>query len=176
MKTQPKKQKKRKVDLEPRSTTSLLCPLKCDILAAEDFARIHRSRPLSPEHELMAAVLEEALADYQRCWKARDKKAMERFADAQAWILESDSEWIFSFVNCCEALGIEPGYLRQGLLRWKRTKLRKSKSRQLLAGKKRRSGCSAQPREWQKIQTGASVRRYGSYNKSSIKLPWRRIQ
>jgi hypothetical protein len=50
---------------------------------------------------------------------------MERFADAQAWILESNSEWIFSFVNCCEALGIEPDYLRQGLLRWKRTKLRR---------------------------------------------------
>jgi len=28
-------------------------------------------------------------------------------------------DWIFSFVNCCDALGIEPDYLRQGLLRWK---------------------------------------------------------
>ena len=73
----------------------------------------------------LAARGKEALADYQRCWKVCDKKAMERFADAQAWILESNSEWIFSFVNCCEALGIEPDYLRQGLLRWKRTKLRK---------------------------------------------------
>ena len=97
-------------------------PFEADILAAEDFARIYRSRPLSPERELMVAVLEEALADYQRCWKARDKKGMERFADAQAWILESDSEWIFSFINCCEALGIEPGYLRQGLIRSKQGK------------------------------------------------------
>jgi hypothetical protein len=95
---------------------------EADILAAEDFACIHRSRPLSPERELMAAVLEEALADYQRCWKARDKKGMERFADAQAWILESNSEWIFSFINCCEALGIEPDYLRQRLLRWNQAK------------------------------------------------------
>jgi hypothetical protein len=98
-------------------------PFEVDILAAEDFARVYRSRPLSPERELMAAVLEEALADYQRCWKARDKKGMERFADAQAWILESDSEWIFSFINCCDVLGIDPDYLRQGLVRWKRTKL-----------------------------------------------------
>jgi hypothetical protein len=76
----------------------------------------------------MAAVLEEALADYQRCWKARDKKGKKQFADAQAWILESDSDWIFSFVNCCGAIGIEPDYLRQGLLHWnqgKRTKLLK---------------------------------------------------
>ena len=123
MKTQQRKQKaEKKVDLQLHFDEKPVVPFEVDILAGEDFARIHRSRPLSPERELMVAVLEEALADYQRCWKARDKKAMERFADAQAWILESDSEWIFSFVNCCEALGIEPGYLRQGLIRSKQGK------------------------------------------------------
>jgi hypothetical protein len=124
MKAQQRKQKsEEKVDLEIHSGEKPVVPFEVDILAGEDFACTHRSRPLSPERDLMVAVLEEALADYQRCWKARDKKGMERFADAQAWILESDSEWIFSFINCCEALGIEPGYLRQGLVRWKRTKL-----------------------------------------------------
>jgi hypothetical protein len=117
MKTQQRKQKpKEKLYLELNFAEKPFVPFEVDILAANDFACIHRSRPLSPERELMAAVLEEALADYQRCLKARDKKGMERFADAQAWILESDSEWIFSFANCCEALGIEPDYLRQGLL------------------------------------------------------------
>jgi hypothetical protein len=124
MKTQQRKQKsEEKVDLEIHSGEKPFVLFEVDILAGEDFACTHRSRPLSPEHDLMVAVLEEALADYQRCWKAREKKGMERFADAQAWILESDSEWIFSFINCCEALGIEPDYLRQGLVRWKRTKL-----------------------------------------------------
>ena len=118
MKTQQRKQKpKEKLDLELNFAEKPIVPFEADILAAEDFARIHRSRPLSPERGLMVAILEVALADYQRCWKARDKKGMERFADAQAWILESNSEWIFSFVNCCEALGIEPDYLRQGLIR-----------------------------------------------------------
>jgi hypothetical protein len=113
MKTQQRKQKsEEKVDLELHFGEKPFVLFEADILAAEDFARIYRSRPLSPERELMVAVLEEALADYQRCWKARDKKGMERFADAQAWILESDSEWI----------GIEPDYLRQGLLRWNQAK------------------------------------------------------
>lgn len=126
MKTRHRKQKQQgKVQLGLRFDDGPLVRFEADILAAEDFARIYRSRPFSPERELMMAVLEEALADYQRCWKICDKKAMERFADAQAWILESNSEWIFSFVNCCEALGIEPDYLRQGLLLWKRSKLRK---------------------------------------------------
>jgi hypothetical protein len=129
MKTQQRKQKpKEKLYLELNFAEKPFVPFEADILATEDFACIHRSRPLSPERELMAAILEEALADYQRCWKARDKKGMERFADAQAWILELDSEWIFSFVNCCEALGIQPDYLRQGLLRSNQGKSTRSSS------------------------------------------------
>jgi hypothetical protein len=134
MKSQCKKQKpKEKLDLKPNFSEKPFVPFEADILATEDFVRVHRSRPLSPEHGLMVAVLEVALADYQRCWKVRDKKGMELFADAQAWILESNSDWIFSFVNCCEALGIEPDYLRQGLLRWKQgkhTKLLKARTTQ----------------------------------------------
>ena len=126
MKTQQKKrEQKGKAELGLRFDDRPLVPFEVDILAAEDFARIYRSRPLSPERELMVAVLEEALADYQRCCSARDKKGMKQFADAKAWILESDSEWIFSFINCCEALGIEPGYLRRGLCAGSETKLRK---------------------------------------------------
>jgi hypothetical protein len=124
MKTQQKKQKGN-VDLGLRFDDKPVVPLKRIFSSRKISSEIHRSRPLSPEHELMVAVLEGALADYQRCCSARDKKGMKQFADAKAWILESDSEWIFSFINCCEALGIEPGYLRQGLLRWKRAKLRR---------------------------------------------------
>ena len=132
MKTRQREQKpEEKLDLELNFGEKPFVPFEADILATEDFVRVHRSRPLSPEHGLMVAVLEVALADYQRCWKVHDKKGIERFADAQAWILESNSEWIFSFVNCCEAIGIEPDYLRQGLLRWKqgkRTKLLKARA------------------------------------------------
>ena len=126
MKTRHRKQKQEgKVELGLRFDDGPLVRFEADILAAEDFAPLYRSRPLSPERELMVAVLEGALADYQRCCSARDKKGMKQFASAKAWILESDSEWIFSFINCCEALGIEPGYLRRGLVRWQRTKLRR---------------------------------------------------
>jgi hypothetical protein len=121
MKTQRRKQRK-KVDLGLRFNDRPLVPFEVDILAAEDFAHVYRSRPLSPERELMVAVLEEALADYQRCFSARDKKARKRFAEAETWIVDTDAEWIFSFINCCEVLGVDPDYLRQGLLRWKQGK------------------------------------------------------
>jgi hypothetical protein len=122
MKTQHRKEQEGKVELGLRFDDRPLVRFEADILAVEDFARIYRSRSLSPERELMAAVLEGALADYQQCCSTRDKKGMKQFADAKAWILESDSEWIFSFINCCEALGIAPGYLRRGLLRSKQGK------------------------------------------------------
>jgi hypothetical protein len=33
--------------------------------------------------------------------------------------------WVFSFENICEALGFNPAYVRQGLLRWMKNKLPK---------------------------------------------------
>ena len=123
MKTRQRKQKQReKGDLELRLDEMPVVRFEADILAAQDFDRIYRSRPRSPERDLMLAILEEALNDYQRCFSARDKKGRNRFTDARAWILNTDSEWIFSFINCCEVLGIEPDYLRQGVLRWKQGK------------------------------------------------------
>jgi hypothetical protein len=108
---------------ETRVDEKLIRLFENDVLASEDFIRVYRTRPFSPERKLMAAVLEEALLDYQRGASAHDnKKGRERFAKAEAWILETDTEWIFSFVNCCEVLGIAPDYLRQGLLRWKHGK------------------------------------------------------
>lgn len=32
------------------------------------------------------------------------------------WIEERGSEWVFSFDNCCEMIGVSPGYLRRRLL------------------------------------------------------------
>ncbi|MGH7824939.1 MAG: hypothetical protein ACREQ7_07150 [Candidatus Binatia bacterium] len=94
-----------------------------DITTTGEYDRVYRRHQLAPEEELMAAVLDEAIADYQRYLLAGGKRSAKRFAEVERWILEDDSEWIFSFVNCCEGLGIKPGYIRQGLLRWKEEKL-----------------------------------------------------
>ena len=123
MKTRQRKQRQEeKVDLGPRIDEMPVVRFEADILAVQDFDRIYRSRPRSPERDLMLAILEEALNDYQRCFRARDNKGRKRFADARAWIMNTNSEWIFSFINCCEVLGIEPDYLRQGLRLWRQTK------------------------------------------------------
>ena len=52
MKTQQKKQKGN-VGLGLRFDDKPVVPFEADILVAEDFVRIYRSRPISHEHELM---------------------------------------------------------------------------------------------------------------------------
>ena len=72
----------------------------------------------------MAAVLEDAISCLSikpRPVTARHRKQLE---EARQWFAaEDESEWIFSFKNICEALGIDPAYLRRGLIRWAATEL-----------------------------------------------------
>jgi len=90
-----------------------------DTTIDEAYDKVFGQRRLTPEEELMAAVLDEAVADYQRYQGGGSRRSKKRFAEVERWIFTNDAEWIFSFVNCCEILGLEPSYVRQGLLRWR---------------------------------------------------------
>lgn len=92
------------------------------VLAAQFYATFKGSPYKEPELRLMAAVLEDAiscLSIKMRPATARQRKQLE---EARHWFAaEDDSEWIFSFKNICEALGINPAYLRRGLMQWSGT-------------------------------------------------------
>jgi len=75
------------------------------------------------EEGLMLAVLEDAIACFRKYVHARDERGKALFRDAAEWILEQESEWIFSFENICDTLGINASYLRQGLIQWKEREL-----------------------------------------------------
>lgn len=95
-----------------------------DILLAAQYVETVRTRAsLEPETRLMLAVLEEAVLCFQKGSSAGDRRRKSLFRDAEEWIMEENSDWPFSFENICEALGLNPAYLRQGLLRWKEKKL-----------------------------------------------------
>jgi hypothetical protein len=70
----------------------------------------------------MLAILEDAINCYQDNLLAKRGRAGRLFTEAEEWILEKGSDWIFSFKNICETLGFNPEYVRQGLLRWKEKK------------------------------------------------------
>lgn len=73
------------------------------------------------EKRLMLAVLEEAVATFQRHLDSKNRHGQRVFQEAEEWIQSTDSSWPFAFENICNALEINPEYLRRGLERWKET-------------------------------------------------------
>lgn len=93
------------------------------LLPAQYFETFRRKAPLEPEKRLMLAVFENAIACFQKYLFARDSKGRSLFREAEEWITEEGSNWLFSFENICEVLGFSPKYVRRGLSEWKERKL-----------------------------------------------------
>jgi hypothetical protein len=109
------------------------------LLAAHYFANLRRRTLLEPEKRLMLAVLEDAIHCFQDHLLTASGRKRRVFKEAQEWITEMSADWIFSFENVCETLGLNPAYVRQGLLQWKEKKLAgsansKSLERKRMAG------------------------------------------
>jgi hypothetical protein len=101
--------------------TSLFQP---DTLMPEQYLETFRRKlHLEPEKKLLLAVLEDAIACFQKYLFAKDGKGKVLFLEAEEWISDRDTDWLFSFANVCEMLGFEPTYLRDGLIHWKAEKL-----------------------------------------------------
>jgi len=63
----------------------------------------------------MFAVLEDAIMCFYKYALARNGRSERLFREAQDWILEQNSDWLFSFENICSTLRPDPTYLRRGL-------------------------------------------------------------
>jgi hypothetical protein len=79
------------------------------------FATLRRSEHLEPEKNLLIAILQDAIHDYRKYCRARDPEGKEHFREAHNWIMADGDNWIFSFNNICEFLGLGPDYIRRGL-------------------------------------------------------------
>ena len=95
------------------------------LVAVQYFGNLRRKTLLEPEKRLMLAILEDAINCYQDNLLAQRSRARRLFTEAEEWILERGSNWIFSFTNICETLGFNPEYVRQELLRWQEKKTTK---------------------------------------------------
>jgi len=72
---------------------------------------------------LIRAMLDDAIACYQKHGSSASKRNRRLATEAEAWLFSDDAHWPFAFVNVCGALGIEPGYVRRGLKRWRHRSL-----------------------------------------------------
>ncbi|MET0500359.1 MAG: hypothetical protein ABW172_02425 [Candidatus Binatia bacterium] len=138
--------------------TSLFQP---DTLLPDQYLETFRRKlHLEPEKKLMLAVLEDAIACFQKYVFTRDGKGKLLFQEAEDWVQEKNGDWLFSFANVCETLGFNPDYLRQGLTHWKAERLEnraKAKVYQLTprSGKRKR-GVAVTRRARQRLRRVAS--------------------
>jgi len=95
------------------------------LLSTHYFETLRRKTILEPEKRLMLAILEDAIHCFQDNLFTRNVRGRRLFEEAEEWIVEADGDRVFSFENICEALGFNPAYVRQGLLRWMENKLPK---------------------------------------------------
>jgi hypothetical protein len=93
------------------------------LLPAQYLDTYRRKFHLEPEKKLMLAILEDAVACFQKYLFARDGKGKALHQEAGEWIAGKSGNGIFSFDSVCEMLGLDPDYLRQGLAAWKRKAL-----------------------------------------------------
>ena len=80
------------------------------------FDTFRRSEHLAPEKSLLLAMLEDAIHLFQKYRGARDRAGKERFREVEGWFMRKGNHWLFSFENVCELLGLDPQYVRRGLL------------------------------------------------------------
>jgi hypothetical protein len=89
------------------------------LISTQYFENLRRKTHIQPEKRLMLAVLRDAVSSYRDNLSARSAKKKRLFDETEEWISETGGDWIFSFDSVCESLGLNPAYVRQGLLRWK---------------------------------------------------------
>src|SRR4030095_2241610 len=73
-----------------------------------------RSEYLGPEESLLVAILDDAVQEYRKYYRAHDAKGKRRFREVEEWVMHERDGWIFSFGNVCELLGLDPDYVRRG--------------------------------------------------------------
>ena len=72
---------------------------------------------------LMFAVLEDGIACFQGRFFKPSRTNEKLFQEAEEWI-NSNDDAVFSFINVCESLGLDPERFRKGLEQWKAKQIR----------------------------------------------------
>src|SRR5262249_38836037 len=95
------------------------------LVAAQYFGNLRRKTILDPEKRLMLAILEDAINCYQDHLLSQRSRAKRLFTEAEEWILDKGTDWIFSFRNIWVTLGFNPEYVRRCLIPWRGKKTAK---------------------------------------------------
>ena len=119
--------------METSSATELVVQhlLAADSMLPEQFWKSeYGSVHLSGERALMWAVFTDGIDSYRRNAGATALNRRIEFSETESWVLRTDWDWPFSFVNLCEVFGFDPAGVRRVLRRWRQEHARQSCRRQ----------------------------------------------
>lgn len=69
-----------------------------------------------PERALLGALLFDGVQAYLNYHVDDGLAAREECIEALSWVHSEERDYVFSFINVCQAIGIDPDYLRLGLI------------------------------------------------------------
>jgi hypothetical protein len=96
------------------SVSSLFSP---DVLLPEQFYGGTTTTRLSGERALQWAVFADGIDNYRRLTRGRSRATKRELARLRVWVMRSDWDWLYSFVNLCTAFGFDPNAVREALAR-----------------------------------------------------------
>ena len=98
---------------------SLFDMVEPDLITPEQHRDQVRPEPTDqPEIRLMLAVMEDAVATFQRYLQEPSRSNERIYQETRTWLESEDLEWPYSFANICEALGMKPELVREKMLAW----------------------------------------------------------
>ena len=107
------------------------------MMPTQFFDRFRGSAILEGERRLMLAVLEDAVACFQKNAGATRPRSRRLFQEAEDWFLDPDDSWPFSFEAVCVVLGYDAGYVRKRLMDWRDQLLAKAPAERAKVGRVR---------------------------------------
>lgn len=99
------------------------------VLPEQFFAPPTTAHAGAPELGLMRAVMEDAVRCYQKQFVAGPRRNHTLAREATKWFFDDDTIWLFSFLNLCLALALNPHYIRRRLRHWHETRPRVTESK-----------------------------------------------
>jgi hypothetical protein len=87
-----------------------------NLLPMQFLDTFRRTTYQEPERVLMLAVLRDAIDCLQKHATCVAGKRKKLFDETIGWIRADDDDWLFSFNNVCDTVGLNPGRLRSALL------------------------------------------------------------
>jgi len=98
------------------------------LVASGYFEALRCNATWEPGKKLMLAILRDAIAVFQENVFAKGERKRNLYREAKDWIFAEEPDWMFSFESICDTLGLDPQYVRGGLLRWSARKLAPTES------------------------------------------------